>query len=399
MKKETTAIVKVDPEQYGLKATEALNIEKAFKPMIDTMVELEKEYNDVIDLPVNQENLHKFRELRLKYVKARTSTAAIHKTSKSYFLNAGRFIDGWKNTQEFASQGKEEELSKKENHFINLEKERIAKLTETRTVELSTYMEILPEGLGNMADEVFEILLSGAKKAFEEKQKAEKIAAKEKEKADKAEKKRLADQEKENKRLKALEEKRQKEIAQEKQLKIKQAEKYSQVLATAGFQKSDDGSFSKSYNKDSSTYVITYESLIEMSTENFNQRFSEITENLDKDRIIAEQNAEQLRLDTIMSAPFPVTLSEVHKPPVSQPLSNHIDFHSPPSKGMQPDKSNWETPAVPTTNNEVYEVLNLVNDLVGISQKFEGKFTTDKNIKMFNDVKILLGKIITHIRK
>jgi len=66
-----SAIVKINPADYGLEESKARLIEQAFKPMIDKMVELEKEYNQIIKLPLTPETCSQAHELRLKYVKVR----------------------------------------------------------------------------------------------------------------------------------------------------------------------------------------------------------------------------------------------------------------------------------------------------------------------------------------
>ena len=104
MEKEINSIVKINPADYGLTETKAKEIEAMFKPMLQKMVELEEEYNEVVKLEINKDTCTKAKELRLKYVKVRTGTASIHKELKAFYLNGGRFVDGWKNAQLFASQ-------------------------------------------------------------------------------------------------------------------------------------------------------------------------------------------------------------------------------------------------------------------------------------------------------
>src|SRR5690606_859785 len=117
---ETMQLVKVDPKEYGIEESKAKEIELQFRTMLDKMVELENEFNEVIKMPLDESGIEAAKTLRLKYVKVRTGTAAIHKTQKAFYLAAGRFIDGWKNTQLFASQGKEDALMAREKHFENL---------------------------------------------------------------------------------------------------------------------------------------------------------------------------------------------------------------------------------------------------------------------------------------
>lgn len=169
-------LVTVDPKEYGLEETKARDIEAAFKPMLEKMTELEGEYNEVMALPEGKEMVAQARELRLKYVKVRTGTAKIHKTQKAYYLSAGRCLDGWKNAQLHASQGIEENLKAKEDHFINMEKARLDKLQSERADALREYeVEFIPENLSEMEEDVWENYLTGTKDAFNMRVEAERI--------------------------------------------------------------------------------------------------------------------------------------------------------------------------------------------------------------------------------
>jgi len=174
---KNTELVKIDPAQYGLQATEAAQVEAVFLPMIAKMKELEDEFNEVVNMPIEPTTIAKAKELRLKYVKVRTGTAAIHKTAKDYYLKGGRFVDGWKNAQAFASQEKEQALEKIEKHFEILEAERKAKLKAERLIKIAGLTEN-PEmyPLSEMSEAAFDQLLTGLELAKKQKEEAEKAA-------------------------------------------------------------------------------------------------------------------------------------------------------------------------------------------------------------------------------
>lgn len=154
------------------------------------MVELENDYNEVLSLPIEERATSKrARELRLKYAKIRTSVKEIHKTQKAFYLAGGRFVDGWKNAQEFASLGKEEKLEEIEKYAENLEKQRIADLQAERTAALEPYeVENLENlNLGTMPDNIWENFLSGSIATYNNKKEAERLAKE-------AEEKRLAEE-------------------------------------------------------------------------------------------------------------------------------------------------------------------------------------------------------------
>ena len=209
-------LVKINPEEFGLQAIEASQVEAVFKPMLEKMSELETEFNEVMTLPIEPTTIKLAKELRLKYVKIRTATADIHKQAKAYYLAGGRFVDGWKNAQLMASQGKEEALEKIEKHFENIEKERKEKLRAERWEKLQPYIEIEPFGLGEMTETVWAALFNGTVSNHDTKIEAERKAeeeriAKEKEEAEERERIRL-----ENERLKKEAEAKEKQLAEER---------------------------------------------------------------------------------------------------------------------------------------------------------------------------------------
>lgn len=206
-------LVKLDPKEFGLTENKAKEVSAMFKPMLDKMVELENEYNALIESikgEPTEDDCRSAKELRLKYVKVRTGTEAIHKELKAFYLSGGRFVDGWKNAQKMASQGIEERLKEIETHQERKEAERKTALEASRRWELSEYTDQIPSGLGDMPENVWEMYLTGAKKAHADKLEAEHKAEEERqrqeaeriamEKAEAAERERIR---KENERLKA----------------------------------------------------------------------------------------------------------------------------------------------------------------------------------------------------
>ena len=212
------SIVTINAAEFGLEESKAAQIAEQFKPMLDKMVELESEYNKVIQLPIDDPKTSEAaKKLRLQYVKVRTGTAEIHKQQKAFYLAGGRYVDGWKNAQLFASQGIEEKLESIEKHFENLEKERQEKLRNERLFELQKYNGIEPGGLALMAEDVFQNYLLGVKLAYEQQIEAQRKAEEEriaKEKAEAEERERIRI---ENERLRAEAEEREKQLQLERE--------------------------------------------------------------------------------------------------------------------------------------------------------------------------------------
>lgn len=189
-------IVKINASDYGLEESKASEIKAMFLPMLEKMEELENQYNEILKQEINPETCQAAKDLRLSYVKVRTGTAEIHKNLKIFYLNGGRFVDAFKNTQAFASGEKEKTLKNIEDFFENQKRERIEKLRIDRFALIKPYTEIEPLGLGYMEQVVFDNLLQGFKIAYEIKIAAEKKAeedhiAKEKADAEEREKQRL----------------------------------------------------------------------------------------------------------------------------------------------------------------------------------------------------------------
>lgn len=212
-----TEIVKIKASDYGLEESKAKEIEAMFTPMLAQMSALEAQYNEVLKQEISPETCQMAHDLRLSYVKTRTGTEKIHKELKAFYLNGGRFVDAWKNTQLFAASEKEKTLKAIEDHFENLEKERIEKLRLSRFELLKPYTEIEPMGLGLMQQEVFDNYLSGVKLAHETKVAAEKKAEEERLAAIEAERKRQEEIRLENERLKKEAEKKEKELKVERE--------------------------------------------------------------------------------------------------------------------------------------------------------------------------------------
>ena len=191
-------VVKIDPKEYGLTDETASNIQMQFAPMLQRMVELEAEFNEVAALEIEDpETAKKAKEVRLKYVKARTTTADIHKTQKAFYLNGGRFVDGWKNAQVFAAQGKEDALLKIETHFEIKERDRINALSIERRELIRPYVDDAENAnYGIMDQGVWDAFLLGKKRQFQDIE-----DAKEYDKQRKIEEEAIAEKQKEAERI------------------------------------------------------------------------------------------------------------------------------------------------------------------------------------------------------
>lgn len=174
-------LVKIDPKEYGLEEKKAAEISKMFKPMLDQMVALEKEFNKIKKKTVSPGVCLEARNLRLQYVKVRTGTEKIHKDLKQFYLQGGRFVDGWKNAQLMASQGIEEKLMNIEKYYENKEKQRIQDLQNDRSQALQDIgiSDFIPNNLGDMDEQTWNNYLLGVKESIRLREEAEKKAEEE----------------------------------------------------------------------------------------------------------------------------------------------------------------------------------------------------------------------------
>lgn len=178
---EAKSIVK--PEDYDLDEKRAAEIQASFGPMIVERKLLAKEYEIVRKLPVDADVCERAGTLRKAFVKVRTGIAAIHKTQKQFFWQAGRFVDAWKNAATLPVSQMEEKLSEIEKHFENAELLRIDKIRNARAEELWKYPDAngeihVPEGLGVMEDAVWENYIAGVRAAYQQRKEAERKAEK-----------------------------------------------------------------------------------------------------------------------------------------------------------------------------------------------------------------------------
>lgn len=177
----STEIITVDPKEFGLQQSEVATIEQAFLPKIQEREALAQVYETLLTQEISPELAKQAKETRLKLVKVRTGIADIHKSQKSFFLAAGRFVDAWKNKETLPVTQMEEKLDEIENYYANIEKARIEALQIERTQIAAKYTEHIAPSLGLMDEEVWTAYLKGLEVAYnarieeEKKQEAERV--------------------------------------------------------------------------------------------------------------------------------------------------------------------------------------------------------------------------------
>jgi len=168
----------VSPELFGIEPVKAQEMVSGLTTVFAEREALKNAYIDVISLPVTAENLSTFKELRLKIVKNRTQgIEKWHKTNKAFYLAGGRFVDAIKNKEVLENEQMEEKLLEAEKYFENIEKERLAKLKAERGELLQPFVDVLPNDLENLEQDVFDSFLATKKAAYTARIEAERAEA------------------------------------------------------------------------------------------------------------------------------------------------------------------------------------------------------------------------------
>ncbi len=227
----TKDLITIDPKEFGLDEKQGNEVIEAFREPFAELASLEPEFDNFRNLAgePSEETCAAAKELKQRYVKVRTKTAAIHKEQKAFFLNAGRCVDAFKNRQLEIGKEREDILTSTADFYIIREQERIQKLQTERGEEIAKYQDpescYIPPDLGAMPEELWLGYLTGVKSTFEKKQ-AEIREAQEKEEEERrkqeAENRRIRE---ENEKLRLENEAKEKELQKEREKLEKQKAK------------------------------------------------------------------------------------------------------------------------------------------------------------------------------
>lgn len=180
MSKEETKneVVIIKAADYGLEETAAVEMQQGLSVPIGERKLLIKEFEDISIQEVTYENVHIFKELRLKIVKNRTQGIDLwHRKGKEVSLRLGQYYDAVKRKENQVNKSMEDVLMKGENHFENIKKEELKNLQDERVKQLSKFVEDAHErDLAGMDEDVWKAFLSTKEDAYNEKIAAEKKA-------------------------------------------------------------------------------------------------------------------------------------------------------------------------------------------------------------------------------
>ncbi len=359
-------LVKIDAKDYGLEETKAKEISDMFKPMLDKMVELEKEFNTLAKGEISKELCIEAKALRKKYVKVRVGTSDIHKDLKKFYLQGGRFVDGWKNAQLMASGGIEGKLMSIEKHYENLEAEKISKLQEKRAKELEKFeVDFVPGNLGEMQDEVWSNYISGVKLNYQAKIDAEKKAKEERIQKEK---------EAALQRTRAIESSPYSDFINWNGTDFGKMNQpvYDRLLSEAKKKKSDHEAKQEQIRKD-------------------NLRLQREAEQREEKRLadkkIADDKAEKLRKDN------EAALQKIQDE--KDQVAKELEEKRLADEKVEAARLTWIE--AEKTKDDSDKVNDLISDLKALKTKY--RFTSHKNKGMYSDVCDLLDKVVEHIRK
>jgi colicin import membrane protein len=338
----------IKAEDYGLETEKAEELTVGLKVVKAERELLVKEFEEVSKLELIQDNLPKFKELRLKIVKNRTQGInKWHKTNKEFFLTGGKFVDAIKNKENAINEQMEEKLMNAEKHFENLEKERIAKLQAERVFLLSEFVEDASErDLASMENDVWESYLATKKQSHLDKIQAELDAEKERQDKIKAEKEEQERVRKENAKLKAEAEER------ERLAKI-EAEKRAKAETE---RKAKEDAERKIREEKERKERAEYETKLKAEREA-------------KEKVEREERQKREKLEAELKS----------KKEAEQKAKDEEEFR------IQAELNKGDNA----------KVKDLIADLELLKTKYS--FKSAKNVKMYKDVGLLIDKVTNHI--
>jgi hypothetical protein len=217
-------------EQQGLQPSKVDSLMQSFAGYFTEAKKIAGESKSIVVSDETQvDDMHKAREYRLKLKEIRVNADKTREELKSQSLREGNAIQGVFNIIKALIVPVEEYLEKQEKFAEVKEAERIANIYGERVEKLSKYVtDVTLYNIRDMADEVFENLLSGCKSSWEKaradeaKTEADRLAQVE---ANRLEQEKIR---KENEKLRAEAEEKDKALAVEREEQAKALRKVNE---------------------------------------------------------------------------------------------------------------------------------------------------------------------------
>lgn len=173
--------ITLNPTEFGIDENRGLEIVNKFSPLQFEINACNEQYKSILESELTEELTVKARGLRLKLKDIRTKQVnKIHKSEKDFYLQGGRFVDAWKNKLNTIIEVQEYKLQQIEDYFLNIEKQKIEDLRNSRWLRLKEYTDLEPNDLGLMSEDIFNATLNGFIQIEKEKELEQKRIEKEK---------------------------------------------------------------------------------------------------------------------------------------------------------------------------------------------------------------------------
>jgi hypothetical protein len=223
MSNQQLEVMSVDPKQFGLEETKAVQMTSGLAPTLSEREMLIPQFEQVIQMELGMEAYKAAKELRARIKDNRTKgILPWHKLNKEFYLRGGQFVDAVKNKEIAVNEQMEERLEEIEKHEIRVEEQRKAALREERVVLLLPFeVDTNFVNVEDMSDDVWANYFTGTKLAFEQRKEAERKAEEARLAEIEAEKARIEAQRIENEKLKAEAAEKEKQLEAERQVAAK----------------------------------------------------------------------------------------------------------------------------------------------------------------------------------
>jgi hypothetical protein len=348
-----TALVKLEtPELQAIEQSKAEQIKATFEPMAQMLSEFETQFNEVVtesEKGITKEVTAKAKRVRIDIGKVRIATEKIRVAQKEEYLRAGKAIDGVSNILKWAVTDKENKLKEIEDYFEIQEQKRIEALQLQRAEMLLPYVtDAFERKLAEMEEDVWNAYLAAKKKEHEDRLEAERKAEEERiarEKAEAAERQRIRE---ENERLRKEAEER------EKQAKIEAEKRAKEDEARRKKEEAERKAREEKERKEREEYEAKLKA-----------------EREERERIQREEEAKRRKLEEELRAK-----DEAER------------------KAKEDEQARIQAEY---SKGDAEKVKDLIADLKALKTKYS--FKSQKNIRLYSDVSLLLDKVINHIEK
>jgi len=339
----------IKASDYGIEQKTGNGIEDSFAPIVAETKELTKTYALLLSEEMSAELCEKAKAFDKLLLATEKNIIKTHKLQKDFSLQYGRLCDAHKNQKMNPITQMREKMGAVKKHFETIEADRLKALQLQRAERLAVYVEDAHErNLIKFEEDEFEALYTIKKKEYEIRIELEKQAeadriAKEKAEAGERERIRL-----ENETLKA-------EAIERERLATIEADKRA---------KADADRLAKEQS----------EAKARQAKEDEAQRLRDIEAKKQRDAyeaVLKAQREEQQKLSDQLKAKEESEAKA--KRDEAQRLQSEL------SKGDEA------------------KLIDLLKDLTTLKTKYT--FKSDKNVKMYVDVSLLIDKVINHIKK